>query len=241
MDAPSSVPFITVPRFSRIPWLIHGFGTRRWSLNDFKAHRDCKRFSIVRLNQIHSNKIHFIEDIPERRIQGDALATDKPGLILIVRTADCLPVFLVDESERVVASVHCGWRGTQQRILEHLVLGLRERYGCEPGSLLAALGPCIASSCYEVGEDVRQSFLEARLSTDVFRPHPDRQEKYLLNLREANRSQLIAQGLRSKNIVDVDICTHCNTNFHSYRRDHNTTGRLLNFIGIMLLTRAEKL
>ena len=228
--------YITVPRFSRIPWLTHGFGTRSWVLEDFKKHKDRKKFLGISLSQVHSSKIHFIDKVPERHIQGDALATDKPELILIVRTADCLPVFLADESKRVVASVHCGRRGTRERILEHVVLGLHERYGCEPTSLLAALGPCIASSCYEVGDDVRHSFYEARLSTDVFRPHPRRLGKYFLDLREANRAQLLAQGLRLKNILNVAICTHCDANFHSYRRDRRATGRLLNFIGIISKT-----
>ena len=232
MNVSADPRYLTVPRLSRIPGLIHGFGTRHWTLADFKKHKEWKNFKIVWLKQIHSNAIRFIENLPRRRLQGDALATDRPGIFLILKTADCLPVFLVDESRRVVAAVHCGWRGTRQRILEGAVRGLRERYGCEPASLLAVFGPGIGPSCYEVGEDVRQDFQKACLPEDVFRPGHGQPGKLLLDLPEANRRQLIGQGVRLENVVENDICTHCDGRFLSFRRDRNKTARLTNFIGL---------
>ena len=224
--------YLTVPRLSKIPWLIHGFGLKRFALAHIETQPEGRKSSVVWMKQAHSRALHFIERPVDRRLHGDALATSLPGFFLVIKTADCLPVFLVDESKRVVAAVHCGWRGTGLRILEHVVLGLRERYGCEPAALLAASGPCIGSGCYEVGEDVRQAFREANLPLRVFRREPGRAGKYLLDLREANRRQLLEAGLRPKNIFDVTPCTHCDLNFHSYRRDKSAAGRLFNFIGI---------
>jgi len=224
--------FLTVPRLNRIPRLIHGFGTRHWKLSDFRKRAGWENFKIVWLKQVHTDRVHFIEAAPTRRLQGDALATDKPGIFLIMKTADCLPVFLVDPSKRVVAAVHCGWRGTRRRILEHVVDGLHVRYGCRPASLLAVLGPCIAASCYEVGDEVRDEYRAAGLAGDVFRPSGGRPGKYLFDLREANRRQLIGSGLDGRRVLDVSLCTHCDAQLHSYRRDRDTSARLFNFIGL---------
>lgn len=224
--------FLTVPRLNRIPWLIHGFGTRRWTLSDFRKRAGWENFKIVWLKQVHADRVHFIEAAPTRRLQGDALATNRPRIFLIMKTADCLPVFLVDQSKGVVAAVHCGWRGTRRGILEHVVDGLRVRYGCRPASLLAALGPCIAASCYEVGDDVRDEFRASGPAQNVFRPIGGRPGKYLFDLREANRRQLTGAGLDARNVLDVPLCTRCDTHLHSYRRDRDTSARLYNFIGM---------
>ncbi len=93
-----------------------------------------------------------------------------PGLLLIIKTADCLPVLLVDESRRVIAAVHCGWSGTLQLVLEKVVLGMMERYGCRNADLLAGFGPCIGGDCYEVGEDVRRGFAGAGFPAELFEP-----------------------------------------------------------------------
>ena len=227
-----SAPFLTVPRLTRIPWLVHGFGTRHWKISDLRRREGWENFKIVWLKQIHTDRIHYMESGSSGRRQGDALATDDPGIFLIMKTADCLPVFLVDRSKRVVAAVHCGWRGTRRRILEHVVDGLRARYGCRPASLLAALGPCIGAPCYEVGDEVRGEFLAAGLADDDFRSVAGRPGKYLFDLRQANRRQLIGAGLDARGILDVPFCTHCEARFHSYRRDRDTSARLFNFIGI---------
>jgi len=225
-----SEPYLTVPRLARIPWLAHGFGTRQWTLSDFRKRRGWENFDIAWPKQTHSARVHFIESASRGRLQGDALATDKPGIFLIIKTADCLPVFLIDRRKRVVAAVHCGWRGSRERILERTVAGLGARYGCRPASLLAALGPCIEAPCYEVGDDVRDEFRAEGLAEGVFRRV--RPGKYLFDLREANRRQLTAAGLVAQDIFDVAICTRCDARLHSFRRDRDTSARLYNFIGI---------
>jgi len=224
--------YLTIPRFDRIPWLSHGFGTRDWQLRDFEERPEWRNFKMLWLDQVHSQEMHFIDGLPDRRPKGDALATRLPGIFLIIKTADCLPLFLVDESQSVIAAVHSGWRGTQKRIAERAVQELRAHYGCRPPSLLAALGPCIGPACYEVGEDVRRDFESADLTRDVFRPHPQARGKYFLDLVSANRRQLESQGVKGKNIFTVGICTHCDSRLLSFRRDKNKAARLFNFIGI---------
>jgi hypothetical protein len=230
MNASPAPPYLTVPRLARIPWLVHGFGTRHWTSAGLRALSGRVDSDVAWLKQTHSARLHFVESASRGRRRGDALATDRPGIILVTRTADCLPVFLVDRSKRVVAAVHCGWRGTRQRILERTVSGLIARYGCRPDSLLAALGPCIDAPCYEVGDDVRDEFRAGGLAEGVFQLV--RPGKYLFDLREANRRQLSAAGLAAGRIFDVALCTRCEPRLHSFRRDRDASARLYNFIGI---------
>jgi hypothetical protein len=228
----SSKRLITIPRFERIPFLFHGFGNAYWKEEDFARREEWKGFKLLFLEQVHSDVVHFIQKVPEKNLRGDAVVTGLPHLFLVIKTADCLPIFLVDEAKHVIAAVHCGWKGTRQKLLEKVVLGMRDRYDSDPRALLAAFGPCIGSRCYEVGEDVHRSFAAEESIDFLFCPAPGRRGKYLLDLRKANRIQLLGLGVREKNIFVVDICTHCDKNYLSFRRDKNKTGRMLSFIGM---------
>jgi len=223
---------ITIPELARIPFLYHGFGNAHWKEADFAKRKDWKGFKFLFLDQIHSDVVYFIHKAPEKNLRGDALVTDLPCLFLVIKTADCLPILLVDEANRVVAAVHCGWKGTLQRVLEKVVLGMKGHYGSDPRALRAAFGPCIGGGCYEVGEDVHGSFAAAGFPDSFFRPASGRRGKHLLDLRKANRIQLLGLGVREENIFVVDICTHCAKNYLSFRRDKNKTGRMLSFIGM---------
>jgi YfiH family protein len=252
--------YLTVPALERIPDLVHGFGTRTLGLPALRrlaARNGCR---VVQLSQVHSAEIIVVggggpglspgvefrrtrpriisadvyAQIPRRgsvRREGDALVTGRAGLILAVRTADCLPVLLVDPDRRVVAAVHAGWRGTRSRILERAVDALVSRFDCRARSLLAAFGPCIAAGCYEVGPDVRRDFAAAGLSLSVFRPSPRHPDAFLLDLAAANRRQLLGRGLSARNIFPSSSCTHCDGRLLSFRRDRDADARLYNFIG----------
>jgi hypothetical protein len=223
---------LTIPRFERVPWLIHGFGTAGWSEEDFAKNEEWGGFRPVIMDQVHSDSVHRLERPPERKLRGDALITGQPGLFLIIKTADCLPVLVVDEDRRVIAAVHCGWRGTLKRILEQVVHDFRERDGSDPAKLLVALGPCIGPDCYEVGPEVRAAFKEAGFPSGVLHLRTSTPGKYLLDLREANRGQLDRAGVKRENIFSFDACTHCRSDLLSYRRDKIKKKRMFAFIGM---------
>jgi polyphenol oxidase len=225
---------IKVPQLERLPYLRHGFGDLVWGEKDLRKLADRLDFNPLFLKQVHSDVVHFIDEVPERRLRGDAAVTRLPGLLLVIKTADCLPVVLVEEKKRVIAAVHCGWKGTSQRVLEKVVLGMKERYGADPAAILAAFGPCIGGACYEVGEDVRRAFVESDFPASLFRPVTGRRGKYLFDLLSANRLQLLKLRVKAKNIISLDICTHCDPKYPSYRRDRDATGRMLSFIGLTL-------
>jgi polyphenol oxidase len=226
-------PYLTVPRLEGLPWLVHGFGTAGWQEEDLRAAAGFERFRPVIMRQVHSDLAHRIDAAPEGRLEGDALMTRVPGLLLVVRTADCLPAFLVDEENRAVAAVHCGWRGTQERILEKAVRAMARDYGSAPEDMLAALGPCIGSTCYEVGPEVRTSFLRAGFPPSILAECPGGRGRYMLDLRASNIWLLEGLGIRKENILDTGAaCTHCELSLLSYRRDRREERRMVNFIGL---------
>ena len=235
-------PFLTVSRFAAVPGLVHGFGDGRWSEADFLAFAASREMRPVVMRQLHSDTIHRLEAAPDKKLEGDALMTSVPGLLLVIRTADCLPVLLVDEKNRAVAAVHCGWRGTEKRILEKAVRAMGEACGSKPGEMLAALGPCIGAACYEVGPEVRKGYLEAGFPASVFavRGHvpeahvPLLKDKYLLDLRAANTWLLLGLGLHKRHIFDPGpACSHCEPRLLSYRRNPHDTRRMYDFIGLI--------
>lgn len=232
MSVKSGSLYSKIPRLEQIPFLIHGFGTRKWEDDDYKNRPEWKDFKLVLLDQIHSNIIQVIDSIPEEKLKGDAMITGLPFLLLIIKTADCLPALIVDECQKVIAAVHCGWRGTSKRVVQKVIQRMRDDYSCNPASLLVALGPCIRHECYEVGEDVYQSFKQEGLSTEFFRNHPLRRRKYLFDLKRANLSQMASVGIKEKNVFSADICTHCHESLPSFRRDKDKAGRTLSFIGM---------
>jgi polyphenol oxidase len=222
---PEGAGYSTAPRFAAVPWLVHGFGRAGWGEEDIGAAAELRGFRPVIMRQLHSDILHRLDRAPAAKLEGDALMTNVPGILLVVRTADCLPVLLVDPARRATAAVHCGWRGTQKRILEKTARAMNRAYGTGPGDLLAALGPCIGAACYEVGPEVREAFEKAGFPPDVF-------AKSLLDLRVANRWLLENLGVKPANIWTSDACTHCDPGLLSYRRHKGEARRMYNFIGI---------
>jgi YfiH family protein len=189
---------------------------------------------ITCLRQVHGDTIVDVA-LPAPKMAGaaDALATDQQGVLLGIRTADCVPVLIVDPKRRVCAAVHAGWRGTLAGIAGKAVAHLRTRYGCKPHDLYAALGPAIGRCCYEVGPEVVKAFRTSmgRRLDPFFRR---REEKGCLDLRGINRLQLRDAGVSPDRTPAVGPCTACAVDrFYSYRKERNTEGRQLNFVGFL--------
>lgn len=201
-------PVIYSCLLSELDWLEHGFGTRAAPLS---------QQGMATLKQIHSAVV-LNADAPGLIGEGDALVTDRAGVTVSVRTADCYPILLVDTDTRVIAAIHAGWRGTASGIVR---AALQKMNALKPGNIhhtVAAIGPGIGACCYEVGEDVARRFGQ----------HAGR-----LDLAEANRRQLIDAGVPGRNIDVLQDCTFCDAEqFHSYRRDKDQVGRMISFVAI---------
>jgi YfiH family protein len=153
----------------------------------------------------------------------DAYVTNEKNLPIAIRTADCVPVFILDPLRRVIGLAHAGWKGTYKAIAAKTVQRMQEKYACQPSGLKIVLGPSIRECCYQVGAEFR----------DYFPSHVKKREGYLyLDAISANQDQLLQAGVRKENIFDSGICTCCNTDYFSFRRDGIKAGRM---ISIMML------
>jgi YfiH family protein len=215
------------------------------------------RWVLVSAKQVHSDIIHAVRSAPKAQLAGDGLITNIPGLLLSIKTADCLPVLLADSEHRAVGAFHAGWRGTLARIVEKGVGAMRREFGSDPAKMKAAIGPGIHSCCYEVSDELRDQFeSQFAYAADLFVEHFDVdpvRQKYpmlFLNARApghvevskqthlvlvaANRRQLLDAGLRPENISVSPLCTACNIDLlFSHRAERGKTGRMMAAVGIV--------
>lgn len=168
--------------------------------------------------------------------RGDVLMTREPGVFLLISFADCLPVLYFDPVQRVVAIAHAGWRGTSLGIAGQTVQALAVRFGSRPADLLVGLAPAIGPCCYEVGPDVLDAFERSPELRQLaaFQPHGSgRADRWMLDLKETNRQQLLAVGVVPGHIEMMPFCTACRTDlFFSHRREQGKTGRFAVLVGL---------
>jgi len=201
--------YYVVPEWNSVPWLRHGFGT---------ASAAPPAGDLATVKQVHSADVLIAERAGVLGT-GDALVSDVCGLSVGVKTADCLPILVVDFNRRVVASIHAGWRGTAARIVTHAIRAMEERFGASAANMEAAVGPGIGLCCFEVGPEVAREFGPW-----------ESEEKTCLDLVRINRSQLEQTGI--KTIHEVGLCTKCGEGFYSFRRDREQAGRMISFVGL---------
>ncbi len=272
--------------FRALPWIRHGFSTRlggvskayggnalnlgiteedtreavkenrRIFLRAINAVNGREIFPFISARQIHSAVIHHITTVPEHPLTGDGLITNMPGVVLTVRTADCIPVLIADRKRKAVGAFHSGWRGTFARIVEKGIGEMRAKFGSEPKDLLAAIGPGVHRCCYEVEEEFKHKWSAQfayvdELFDEVFDSnalhlkypllfltqrapgHGAPAMKLHLDLVEANRRQLLDARVPAKNIWISDLCTSCRTDLlFSHRAEHGKTGRMMAAIAI---------
>jgi YfiH family protein len=229
---------------------------RRQFLAAVGAGSRIKPWPLITLRQVHSDLVHVVRSAKPGPLTGDGLVTNVPGIALGILTADCFPVLLVDAKNKAIGAFHCGWRPTVKRMIEKGLGIMRYEYGTRPEDVYAAIGPGIQSCCYEVGEELREHFESqfaygSELFHIVQESDPVREEypllfmnmrapghgdpciKLYLDLREANRRQLLSLGVPEKNISALKHCTACNTrSFFSHRAEKGHTGRMLAVVGI---------
>jgi YfiH family protein len=219
----------------------------------FQSARGANDFALAPLRQFHSDVVHEIEALPHLPCRGDASITNRAGLLLSIQTADCVPILLVDTKNRAVAAVHAGWRGTLRRIVSKAIGKMQMQFGTRPADLLAAIGPSIGGCCYEVGTEVAAQFksqfacahewFDEPRTGDEPNPlqwlnqmppgHQPPPKNVLLDLKQANRAQLLDAGVRSESVFVSELCTACCRDLlFSYRKEGAATGRLMAVIGI---------
>lgn len=179
----------------------------------------------VEAEQVHGASLAAVDSSspPPAAMAGcDALVTQTPNLGLVIRSADCLPIFLWDPIRRVIGVAHAGWRGVARQLPSRFVAFVQRHYRSRPRELWLAIGPSIRSCCYEVGPEFERHF----------DPFLQRQHGRLTcDLVACARQQLICAGVPPGRIIDTGCCTACDTSrWFSLRKEGERGGRLLSFI-----------
>lgn len=188
--------------------------------------------------QVHSSEVVIAESprpVHQTHAKADAILTDRVGVYLFMRFADCVPILLYDPIKRVVGIVHAGWLGTVNRVATAAVKAMQDQYGSKAIDIKAALGPSIGAHHYEIGmeviEKVEQTFgSAARGLLGSYNGSP-KGSGVQFDLWEANRLLLEQAGLSQIEISG--ICTACHKeDWYSHRGEAGRTGRFGVAIGL---------
>ena len=171
--------------------------------------------------QVHSTVVEFAR-FPGMYPAADGLVTTNSNILLTLKVADCVPVYLYEPRKNMIGLVHSGWRGTVGKIVPNAIQ-LMQKNGAETGEIRCFLGPAIGICCYEVGVEVAHKFDdEAKMKLE------DR--KWKVGLHDQISLQLVSSGIPEENIQTSDMCTYESRDCHSYRRDGDNVGRMFAFM-----------
>ncbi len=254
LRAENPISYFEIPEFAKFGWLRHAFLTRRGgvslppydslNLSDKNGDRkECvlenknliaKTFGfdpsrLVLLDQMQQDQILFLKEpvitLPSP-LEYDALVTNSPNMFLAILTADCLPIFVVDQKRKVIAAIHAGRQGTALHITAKVLEKMKEEFDCSSKDLLVALGPAIGVCCYEIDENA---------FPPEWKPFSNSRQggKWMADLAQINIAQMKREGIEEEQISLINLCTRCCSDlFFSYRKERRT-GRQLSFIGMM--------
>lgn len=224
---------IRIPGLSSIGGFYHYFTTRPENINGNR---------VIRVKQVHGDNILFIgRDVRDwdlfinSRIFDnghDAIITDHKGIILEIRTADCLPILIIDPNKRAIAAIHAGWRGSLLNLTGKVVMKMKEAFRSKEEDLFVGFGPSIGPCCYEVGSDLLGPAREKYPDwIDIIEEKGE--GKGMFNLPGFNKRQLLALGVRDDRIFSLSLCTSCSpVRLPSYRRDGKVDKNI--YAGIMI-------
>lgn len=177
----------------------------------FSKHAD----NINLLIQGVTNKVVYVENPSLFEIEADGAVTDKPNIILALRTADCAPILFYDADNHVIGVAHAGWRGALYGIIEN-TLNLMISHGAQREKIVVAIGPCLQKKSFECQQDMVQRFLETNSSYQSFFTQ-QKETSWLFALEDFCIYLLKRNGI--KNIWSSKIDTYTDENYFSYRRN----------------------
>ncbi|MDQ1284755.1 MAG: purine-nucleoside/S-methyl-5-thioadenosine phosphorylase / adenosine deaminase [Thermodesulfobacteriota bacterium] len=192
---------------------------------------------IITCRQVHGDRILICKEVPKKIVAADAIIATTPGLYPLIRTADCVPILIIDRVKKISAAIHAGWKGTVLRIIRKTLSTLTDIFKCDKSDIIVALGPSIGKCCYEVDRVVLDPlFQNLPWATEFAVPCQDisasNDIKKRLDLGAINQSELIKFGIYKKNIYKLNMCTSCNvSDLHSFRRDGASSGRSIAITG----------
>ena len=189
--------------------------------------------SVVTARQVHGDRVAVAspQDGGEVFPETDALITNAPGLTLMLRFADCVPVFFYAPQRHAVGLAHAGWQGTLKGVAAKAAQAMCAAYGCQADELYAGLGPAIGPCCFEVGPEVLEAVRAASWGRDELISRSQADGKAHLDLWRANALQLREVGVQHIEVAGLCTCCHRHE-FFSHRGEHGRTGRFAAVIGL---------
>ena len=172
------------------------------------------------LNQIHSTQVVVFENEGQDIPLADAWGTRRPNAKLTLKTADCAPVLLADETARVIGAAHAGWRGALTGVLESTLLTMIQQ-GADLNRIKVAIGPCIHTNSCPVQADMERLF--SKDMSSFFPAYPDGQNHF--DMVGYIRCRLHRAGILPEHIDVIDIDTFTDLNYNSFRRDAERSER----------------
>ena len=196
---------------------------RQDSLSAIAASLGFSTENIASPEQVHSAQVDLAES-PGEYFGRDRLVTQNPDIVLTLKVADCVPVYLYEPCKKMIGMVHSGWMGTVEKIVPNTIQLMLEN-GAETGEIRCFLGPAIGICCYEVNGEVAHKFdAEATMKLEA--------RKWKVGLHDQISLQLASLGITEENIQTSDMCTYESRDCHSYRRDGDNVGRMFAFMGV---------
>lgn len=177
------------------------------------------------LKQIHSDKIIIVKRYKSlHNIKADGIITDVKNYAVAVKVADCIGTIIIDLENKVVGTIHSGWRGVAKKIILKTVKIMKKHFGSKPDKLIAITSPSIGPCCYNIGDDLYKKFNKEKIFNNVFIKNGS---EIFMDLQKANKNLLLKSGVDEKNIYINKLCTKCNNDlFFSYRKEGKKAGRM---------------
>jgi YfiH family protein len=200
--------------------------------------------------QVHGADVRLVKDEQDAQpvpgvlgdgIYCDALVSSGVGILLGVKTADCVPILIGDPETGSFAAVHAGWRGTVASIVKQALQSMAGEYKTRAEDVRVAIGPAAGACCYEVGSEVISAFRERFPESEALFT-PTRAGHARIDLFQANRDQLISAGVAADRIHLSGLCTMCRTDlFFSYRREKSVLGKVGRLMAVIGRQMSDKL
>lgn len=190
-------------------------------VENYRIFCDVAGFDINKLvlgKQTHSANVRLVTQNDEGKgvlkerdyTDVDGLITNIPEITLVIHTADCVPVALMDTKRQAIGNAHCGWRGTFNSLASKTLEEMKSNFGTKAEDVVAAIGPCICVDCYEVSRELYEEFWE-KFGYEKY--IISKNDRYYLNLPYINKQILVDAGVDKDNIIVSDVCTCCNKEY----------------------------
>lgn len=210
------------------------FGNKKSNIDNLPSQFPQIKFK--RIKQTHGDRIvHTSPHSIDFASEADGQYSNERDLGLCISTADCIPIFLYHSEPQWVVGIHAGWRGIEKRIVPKAIAQLRKQ-GCDPKKLLVFIGPHIQKISFEVGNDIRDRLLSSVLLSekDSFFSESSNSAslKSFVDLHLILKEQLQESRVESTNCYFDVKDTAADSNYHSFRRDKESSGRQISWIAL---------